>query len=236
MKNLKLGLCCLFVLGLAAAGQALTTSAATQEKPSIAIKINGNKPYAGDAISASPIIEITATSTNTVQAGRVVIGGSAAALTFVGSAGRFYATDEVTSALADGTYCLTIEAADNYNNVTTFEITPIYVQSAGAVTIQGSPLNYPNPFDPGTQKTHIGYALSKPANITLCIFDLVGNPVARKSYPNGQPGGNAGYNEVSWDGRSDSGNYAGNGIYLYLIIADGALAQNGKGKITVFKR
>jgi len=229
-------ICCLFVLGLATAGQALTTSAATQEKPSIAIRIDGSKPYPGDALSATPKIEITVTSTNTVQAINLKVGSVSAALVLTGSAGKFYATHEVTAALADGTHCLTIEAADNYNNVTTLEILPLYVQSAGVVTIQGLPLNYPNPFDPGTQKTYLGYNLSKSANVAINIFDLSGNLVAKKSYLSGQPGGSASYNEVSWDGKSDSGNYAGNGVYIYLIIADGALAQNGKGKITVFKR
>jgi len=244
MKNFKhktsnyccLVICCLFVLGLATAGQALTIAAATREKPSIAIRIDGSKPYPGDALSSTPKIEITVTSTNTVQAIQIKIGSSSTALIFVGGTGKFYATHEVTAALADGTHCLTIEATDIYPNTTTFEILPLYVQSAGVVTIQGLPLNYPNPFDPGTQKTYIGYNLSKSANVGINIFDLSGNLVAKKSYLSGQPGGSASYNEVSWDGKSDSGNYAGNGVYIYLIIADGAIAQNGKGKITVFKR
>ena len=226
----------LFVLGLATTSQALTTAAATLEKPSIAIKINGNKPYPGDALSATPRIVITVTSTNTVQSILSKLGGSSAALTFVGAAGKFYATQEVTVPLPDGTYCLTIEATDNYTNTTTFEVPQLYVQSAGVVTVQGIPLNYPNPFDPGTQSTYLGYNLSRSANVEIKIFDLSGGLVAKKTYVSGQPGGSACYNEVAWDGKSDSGNYVGNGLYLFLIIADGTVAQNGKGKITVFKR
>lgn len=232
----------IIVLGLllfcsASAANAFTTTSATQEKPSLAVKIDGRKPYPGDAISALPKIEITATSTNTVQAGRIKIDGRSADLSFVGTTYRFYATYEVmTTALPDGVQTLTIEASDNYSNVTTFEIVPLYVQSAGAVTIQGVPLNFPNPFDPGVQPTSIGYNLSKPANITINILDLAGNVVAKKSCNADSPGGRAGYNEVSWDGKAGSGDYVGNGIYLYLIIADGAVAQNGRGKMTVFKR
>jgi hypothetical protein len=226
---------CLLFLGLTNTANALTASA-TAEKPSVAVKINGNKPYPGDALSATPRIMVTVTSTNTVQSILSRLGGSSTALTLVGGSGKFYATQEVASALADGSYCLTIEAADNYNNVTTFEITPLYVRSSGVVTVQGVPLNYPNPFDPGTQSTYLGYNLSKPANVEIKIFDLSGGLVAKRSYASGQPGGNAGYNEAAWDGKSDSGNYVGNGLYLFLIIADGTVAQNGKGKITVFKR
>ena len=78
--------------------------------------------------------------------------------------------------------------------------------------------------------------LSIPSNVTLSIFDLSGSLIAKKSYSANQPGGRAGYNEVSWDGKSDGGTWVGNGIYIYLIIVDGKVAQNGKGKIAVFKR
>lgn len=244
MQNLKIktknyGL--IIILGVllicsGSAANAFSTASATQEKPSIAVKIDGRKPYPGDAISALPKIEITATSTNTVQAGHIRIDGSSADLSFIGSTYQFYATYEVTTPLPDGVHALTIEASDNYNNVTTFEVVPLYVQSSGAVTVQGLPLNFPNPFDPGVEPTFIGYTLSKPANITISIFDLAGNLVVKKPYNAGSQGGLAGYNEVSWDGRTESGGYVGNGIYIYLIIADGAVAQNGKGKMTVFKR
>lgn len=229
------------ILGLslafcASAANAVTTSSATQERPSISIVINGIKPYPGDSISAKPKIEITATSTNTVQSGHIRLDGNAADLSFVGSTYKFYATYEVLTTLSDGIHAVTIEATDNYNNITTFEVLPLYVRSAGTVTVQGQPLNFPNPFDPGSQPTYLSYNLSKPAGITINIFDLSGHLIAKKSYGPDSPGGRAGYNEVSWDGKTDSGNYVGNGIYIYLIIADGAVAQNGIGKMTVFKR
>ncbi|MBU1026928.1 MAG: hypothetical protein KKA31_04285, partial [Candidatus Margulisbacteria bacterium] len=60
--------------------------------------------------------------------------------------------------------------------------------------------------------------------------------IAKNNYAAGSSGGKAGYNEVTWDGKSSSGAYVGNGLYVFLIIADGKVVQNGKGKIAVFKQ
>lgn len=219
----------------------ICVSAAQASTLDVSIKIDGIKPYPGDPISATPIIEITVTASNAVQSVRIALDSSPINLDFVPVNNKYYATHEVETAdaLTDGIHGITIEAFDISGEATTFEVYPLYVQSAADVTIQGIPLNYPNPFnpfDPGTQSTTIGYTLSKPANINLNIFDLAGNLIAKKNYTANQAGGRAGYNEVTWDGKSDSGNYVGNGIYIYLIIANGKVVQNGKGKMTVFKQ
>ncbi|MFH1576050.1 MAG: Ig-like domain-containing protein [Candidatus Margulisiibacteriota bacterium] len=207
-----------------------------EDKPTISITIDSSRPIPGDPISSTPKIEITVVSANALQSGRITVDTTQTALTFVQTATNYLATHEVLTALADGVHGLTVEAFDVLGKAATYEVTSLYVQSAGDVTIQGIPLNYPNPFDPGSQTTTISYTLSKPANITLSFHDLAGNLIAKRSYTANLAGGRAGYNEVTWDGKSDSGNYVGNGIYLYLIIVDGKVAQNGKGKLTVFKR
>ncbi|MFH1683872.1 MAG: FlgD immunoglobulin-like domain containing protein [Candidatus Margulisiibacteriota bacterium] len=223
------------VFGFSSNAMAFTASG-TQEPPRISITIGGTKPYPGDLISSTPTIVITATSSNSVQSGTVTVDSTQSNLTFTLSNSNYYATHEVTTALSNGIHEITIVVTDNLNNIRTFEAYPLYVQSTQDVSIQGFPLNYPNPFDPGSQSTSIGYTLSKPANITLSIFDLAGNLIKKSSYSADQTGGKAGYNEVTWDGKADSRNYAGNGIYIYLIIADGKVIQNGKGKLTVFKQ
>lgn len=218
----------------------LCISQAQASTMDVSIKIDGIKPYPGDPISATPIIEITVTASNAVQSIKIALDSSPTDLTFAQVDNKYYATHEVTTPpLTDGIHGITIEAFDISGEATTFEVYPLYVQSVADVTIQGIPLNYPNPFDPGdtnTPTTKIGYTLSKPANITLRIFDLAGNLIVKKDYSSTEQGGRAGYNEVTWDGKSDSGNYVGNGIYIYLIIADGKVVQNGKGKMTVFKQ
>jgi len=205
-----------------------------EDKPSISLKINGLKPLPGDPISTTPKVEITVNTVSGPVTGRILVDSIATDLTFTKVDTNYYATHEVTAALADGVHGLTVEATDAVGKKSTYEIIPLYVQTAQELVVQGVPLNNPNPFNPDTQTTTIGYALSKSSNITLSIHELSGNAVVKKSFPAGDNGGRAGYNTVAWDGKSDSGQAVGNGIYVYLIIADGKVAA--KGKLTVLKR
>jgi len=208
------------------------------DKPTTSsFKINESTIYPGDTIKSTPKIEVTITSNSSLESGRISLAANTSALSFVKVDKSYYATYEVTSALSDGTYGITIEAFDVSGYASTYEVYPLYVASAADTTIQGTTLNYPNPFDPGSDiTTTISYTLSKASSISLYLFDLAGNTIAKKTYSSDQSGGKAGYNEVTWDGKSDAGNYVGNGIYIYLIIADGKVIQNGKGKITVLKQ
>ena len=70
--------------------------------------------------------------------------------------------------------------------------------------------NYPNPFNPSTS---VAYSLSKPANVTLKIYNLLGQKVKtlideRKT---------AGIHTVRWDGRDAAGESVSTGIYLYSL-------------------
>ncbi|MBN2058567.1 MAG: hypothetical protein JW782_07210 [Candidatus Saganbacteria bacterium] len=226
----------LLAAGLCATTCEAVTACSTLEKPDISVLIDGVKPYPGDPISSTPRIEITATTSNAVVSGTIRISSLQASLTFARSNNTYRATYEVTTALSDGRYAITIEATDDFNNTKTYEVIPVYVQAGESATIQGFALSHPNPFDPGSQNVAIGYTLSKPADIKLNIFDLAGNLVKVQDYLPDSAGGRAGYNEITWDGKDASGNYAGNGIYIFLLTSGGSVLQNGKGKITVFKR
>lgn len=209
-------------------------SAAQADLTISGVLINGVRPLAGDPLSATPVISVTVTSTNAVT-GRITVDNNPAAVTFVpGGGNNFYGTLEVTAALPDGSHALTIEAFDLFGNGATLEVVPLYVQTDQELIVQGIPLNYPNPFDPGTGTTTISYTLSKAAGITLSIHDLRGTLISRMNFTAGANGGRAGYNTVSWNGRSDAGQVAGNGIYIYLIIADGRVVA--KGKLMVMKK
>lgn len=206
-----------------------------EEKPTISVKIDGASSLPGDPISSTPKIEITVSSYTSLESGRLTIDSLRKDLSFTKIDKTYYSTYEVSSALADGTHGLTIEAWDISGKISTFEIYPLYVQTSSVLTIQGMPLNYPNPYNPNAGLTTIGYVLSKPANISLRIFDIAGNLVAKKDFAANEEGGKAGYNQVSWDGKTEGGAIVGNGIYIYVLIADGEVIPNGKGKITVFK-
>ena len=77
--------------------------------------------------------------------------------------------------------------------------------------------NYPNPFNP---ETWIPYHLSNPADVTLTIYDTKGVPV-RQFNLGYQP---AGYytdrtKAAYWDGRNESGESVGSGVYFYQFRA-----------------
>ncbi|MDP2990129.1 MAG: FlgD immunoglobulin-like domain containing protein, partial [Kiritimatiellota bacterium] len=207
----------------------------TSNAPIITSLIDGVNALPGDPISVTPRFEISVTSANTLTLGRLTLDSVAHTLSFAVSGTSYLATYEVASALVNGAHYLTIEAFDASGNAATTEVGPYYVQTASELIAQGAPLNYPNPFSPGTQNTTISYILSKPANLTLSIYDLSGTLITRKNLTADSAGGRAGYNEVTWDGKADNGSYIGNGIYLYVLIADGKVLPNGKGKITAFR-
>jgi len=99
----------------------------------------------------------------------------------------------------------------------------------GHVEVIGKPLNYPNPFSPMSgRSTLIQYTLSVDAPIIVALFDITGHEVKRLNFSSGTNGGRAGINNIYWDGRSLSGNFAGNGMYIFEIISDNRLIGSGK--------
>ncbi len=70
--------------------------------------------------------------------------------------------------------------------------------------------NYPNPFNP---ETHIRYQLAAPGQVSLKIYNLLGQTVATL-VEEFQP---AGFYEVRWDGRTLSGSEAASGLYFYRL-------------------
>jgi len=199
----------------------LVLAAAATAQPTISAEVNGLRLIPGDPISPTPTISITVTTASGPAGGTIEVGGLSTTLTFTQDGNNYYATHNVTTPLADGSQTITIEASDATTLEALLEITPLYVQNNQELIVQGTPLFYPNPFDPGnTATTAIGYTLSKPANVTVAIFDLTGAMIAKQAY--------------TWDGRSGGGAVAGNGLYVCLIIADGKVL--GTGKVTVLKR
>jgi len=73
--------------------------------------------------------------------------------------------------------------------------------------------NYPNPFNP---ETYIEYALPADCQVTLAIYNILGQKV--KTLINEHQ--SAGIKSVRWDGKDDSGNQVSAGVYFYSIKAD----------------
>jgi hypothetical protein len=77
--------------------------------------------------------------------------------------------------------------------------------------------NYPNPFNP---ETWIPYQLSKPADVSVVIYNVNGQMVRRLELGSMMPGH---YTDRSrsayWDGRNESGEMVSSGIYFYQLKA-----------------
>jgi len=206
------------------------------DRPEVLLTSHLIELMSGDSIETNPSFEVTAVTNKGLNFVRARLNnGAPQSLTAIQDpVNNFVYHANFSPTLADGTYSLKIEVADLENNITTREATNLVVQSGQPLQVESVPLNYPNPFtDPGTGTTAISYKLSKSAEITLTIHDIMGNQIFKRNFPPRSPGGSAGYNEVNWDGKASDGKVVGNGIYVYLVIGEGKIL--GKGKLTVLK-
>ncbi len=70
--------------------------------------------------------------------------------------------------------------------------------------------NYPNPFNPSTT---IGYTLKKNGEVTLSIYNILGQKIwTFKNLPN-----TVGQHQVRWNGQMTNGKQAPAGIYFYQL-------------------
>lgn len=79
--------------------------------------------------------------------------------------------------------------------------------------------NYPNPFNP---ETNIEFQLPTATNVTLEVFNLLGQKVTTlvSGYRD------AGYHTVRWNGTNDSGELVPSGVYFYRMTADDFVKTN----------
>lgn len=105
---------------------------------------------------------------------------------------------------------------------------------AGPVRLIGTPVTFPSPFSISKDGTvTIQYTLSKNAAIDIILSDISGRRVKTFVSPSGAEGGSAGLNKLTWNGRTDLGPLAGNGIYLGTIVAKDEGRKLGSVKVTL---
>ncbi|HOP07665.1 MAG TPA: T9SS type A sorting domain-containing protein [candidate division Zixibacteria bacterium] len=73
--------------------------------------------------------------------------------------------------------------------------------------------NYPNPFNPSTT---IGFSLPNSGQARIEVYNILGRCVAVPF----EGIADAGYNEVTWDGRNNTGAPVASGIYFYRLVSD----------------
>ncbi|MBI4727844.1 T9SS type A sorting domain-containing protein [candidate division TA06 bacterium] len=75
--------------------------------------------------------------------------------------------------------------------------------------------NAPNPF--GSQPTTIQYAVTKPGNVSLKVYNISGQVVKTLVNESKQPG----FYNARWNGKDETGRQAAAGVYFYRIQANG---------------
>ena len=72
--------------------------------------------------------------------------------------------------------------------------------------------NYPNPFN---SETVLRYTLPNSSNLSLVIYNIIGQEIMRWDEQSTLPG----YYEKTWNGTNKFGVPVGSGVYLYRLIA-----------------
>lgn len=232
-------------LGFAASS---ITYAATEEEPPIDttntviynIRFDGQSILSDDYVNPDVTITTTVTNSSTginTSASFVEIDSDTYFFSALTGDSSYTASGLLTfknpTPFSDGAHTLKIIAVDNAANITSESIS--FTAKRGGPTVVGPVLNLPNPFNPneGSGSTEITYHLNKEANITVYIFNSIGQLVWKRELAAGAEGGHAGYNVVLWDGKADSGEIVSNDIYFCRIVSGGKVI--GKGKIAVIK-
>jgi len=103
--------------------------------------------------------------------------------------------------------------------ILTFRPMPMSVRSpeADGKYVSGFELygNYPNPFNPSTTISY-SVAGTSPTEISLIVYNLLGNPVRTLVNGSQQPG----FYRVVWDGRDDRGALMPSGIYFCRLSSE----------------
>jgi len=82
--------------------------------------------------------------------------------------------------------------------------------------------NYPNPFNPST---NISYSLPKASNVTLTIYNSIGQEIAVLINNQLQ---SAGQHKISWNGKDAAGRTVATGVYFYQLSTAENVAMTKK--------
>ncbi|MCA9731452.1 MAG: S-layer family protein [Deferribacteres bacterium] len=120
-----------------------------------------------------------------------------------------------------------LELVDKYGNAR-----PDLQISSPEYVVVGSELstnffNYPNPFNPNSQRTLFSFTLQQAAEVTIDIYTLFGEHVYHKTYPETDPAGIGGgaARTIEWDGRNGTDQVVLSGIYVAYIKAGSNIAK-----------
>ncbi len=126
---------------------------------------------------------------------------------FIQTIGNLSGTQELTFLVTD-----TSGAADTVSVIIDVRA-PIGIVNEGLIPMEYSlSNNYPNPFNPSTT---ISYGLPQQSDLSLIIYNIMGQEIMRWDEQNSQ----AGFYQKIWNGRNKFGVPVVSGVYFYRIIA-----------------
>src|SRR3989339_419385 len=118
-------------------------------------------------------------------------------------------------------------------NSVTFTTTHFTTFVPMGITTENSFRFGPNPYNPNNGSARIWYWLSSSADTTIYIMNMNGVLVWKNTYLSGTNGGQAGENNVEFNGKNSWGDTLGNGAYLFKVVQGGRVV--GGGKIAVIR-
>jgi hypothetical protein len=128
----------------------------------------------------------------------------------------------ILESLPSGIYKLEVTAENEAGDIITETFDNLIVtQGQGEIASGTLPLAYPNPFSPiKYYSVDFTYTLTANTDVTLYIFNSNAQLIAKKLYSSGTQGGIAGFNRVSWNGKTDFGETISAGAYIIKIVVD----------------
>jgi hypothetical protein len=202
------------------------------ERPNVRVEVTIADNYFLDKVESAGAYSVTVDPGSSYPALDVMAGSTAGRTVMAagpGDSGKItgqsleFNLPEPLSSEGDGKHLFVVKARSSgtvgglATNVTAFATVEVL---GGPVRIVGKPITYPSPFSISKQGTvTIQYQLSKKADIEIVFADISGRITKTFFFLSGQEGGNAGVNKVTWDGRTERGTLAGNGIYLGTIVS-----------------
>jgi flagellar hook assembly protein FlgD len=150
--------------------------------------------------------------------------------------------DEKNNMLLDGDYVFVITANDSYGNVMADPVIgTLIIRRANSLAFRREMFKnncypYPNPVNADQySEIKIKYGLNRASDLTLQIFDIVGNLIYVKSYPCIEMG----EGDIIWDLTNLLNNKVERGLYLYALEArelDSGQILRATNKIMVIKK
>ena len=205
--------------------------------PYITAKINGADIFNNDMITSRPKITFSVTGTVSIESSAVRLFIDEKEVlppslkmgkpTISRVQGSFEAADR--EKLAVGDHKIQIYAADSTGQMRYWERKGLHVYN-GEIKIVDEIDIAPTPLNDGV---NINYKLTRDAPISIYLYDMMGRLIWRSNYDEGQSGGRAGINQITWKGSDADGHPVAVGKYPFRLLADMSGAKKAIGKGTV---